>query len=662
MLVTSALLAAAISVIAALLILWSNPARNVNRAIFSCTLHLAAWLFCLHLAFVLVPGLPWVRLASAVGTWLPMHFWIVKQTIVIPPGEYGRGWLRRHWAWIALCSLLAGVCFTTWFVPAHSTGTNRIYGWGYYGYIAVNLGLYAFLLRDAWVGTRKLSGVRRLELQVWLLGGCSTAAGILALMSLSALTHDRSYVRLQPLVVLLFYGATAYAITTHRILNARQLLMVAGSRLMLVMVASAVAFLLDRALSAVFSDVVALLITTGAVLLLAAELNTWLQQTLRLYPQAGAARLAAFEIARREMEIARLLPAFSRLIKGWGQTERTLLAFGEKDLLSGDGEAIADGAAVRALRALRWATPERLARERNSPDRAELARLLEERRLGVAVIAEGPTLTAIVGAGVPVSRRPFTYPQVSHLVELAAIMQAAIERAHFSVKAQRAEQLATVGLMGAGLAHEIRNPLVTIKTFVQLLPKHYDDRAFREKFTGLIGDEVTRIDHLTEQLLDLASPRAYSPQNIELHAVLQSGLELVSGKARDRRVELRRELDAAPDRVLSDAAAVKQVLLNLCLNAIQAIPSDAAERWVRVATRRVERGIELVVEDSGPGIPAEIRARLFQPFQSTKSSGFGLGLAVCSDIVARLDATIVADPAQPGRGATFRVVLPCPAS
>ena len=167
-------------------------------------------------------------------------------------------------------------------------------------------------------------------------------------------------------------------------------------------------------------------------------------------------------------------------------------------------EIAEDSAAVKALRQLRWATPERLIRERSSPERQALAELLDHHGLGALVIGEGPTLTALVGVGTVVSRRPFTYPQVTQLLELASIIESALERAHFSVKAQHAEQLATVGLLGASLAHEIRNPLVTIKTFVQLLPKHYQDAAFRDKFFTLIGDEVTRIDRLTEQLLDLS--------------------------------------------------------------------------------------------------------------------------------------------------------------
>jgi len=245
-------------------------------------------------------------------------------------------------------------------------------------------------------------------------------------------------------------------------------------------------------------------------------------------------------------------------------------------------------------------------------------------------------------------------------MELASIVESAMERAHFSVKAQHAEQLATVGLLGASLAHEIRNPLVTIKTFVQLLPKHHQDAAFRDKFFALIGDEVTRIDRLTEQLLDLASPRAYQAHPTDLHPILRTSIELVAAKAINKRIEFQTDFQATPDKVLTDASATKQVLLNLCFNAIQAVETIDGERWVKVATRNVPKGIEMVVADSGPGIAPEIRPRLFQPFQTTKSSGFGLGLAICSDILTGLDATIAVDPSQPGQGATFRIVFPCP--
>jgi signal transduction histidine kinase len=239
-------------------------------------------------------------------------------------------------------------------------------------------------------------------------------------------------------------------------------------------------------------------------------------------------------------------------------------------------------------------------------------------------------------------------------------MQSALERVHFYNKAQHAEQLATVGLLGASVAHEIRNPLVSIKSFVQLLPVHYNDERFRAKFFGLISDEVSRIDRLTEQLLDLASPRTYSAARVSMNEIVDSTFELILPKAQQRDIQITKKFDAAPDLVYTDRSAAKQVLLNLCFNAIQAIESGTRRPGeIHIRTHSSGSRIELSVTDTGPGIEAAVYPRLFQPFETTKSSGFGLGLAICRDILANLDATIVADPPQRDQGATFRVNFPC---
>jgi signal transduction histidine kinase len=389
--------------------------------------------------------------------------------------------------------------------------------------------------------------------------------------------------------------------------------------------------------------------------------NQWLDNVFQYYRKASSARQAVYFATQEQRQIDSLELAFSNVLKGWGHADRISISTVNKKLPNFDiGAGSDDSTVVRTMRQLRWATPERLARERPSPERDAVARHLSDSDIGVLVIAEGLALSVLIGVGVGASRRPYTYPQVTELMELASIMGSALERAHFSAKIQHAEQLATVGLLGASLAHEIRNPLVSIKTFVQLLPTHYSDPAFRQKFFRLISDEVGRIDQLTEQLLDLAAPRTYVAQHIQLHPLLEASVELVAAKAAHRDINVITDLGAHPDAAFTDAAAAKQVILNLCFNAVQAVDThDGPERWVRVSTRNTTVGIEMAVADSGPGIPPEIRPRLFQPFQTTKSTGFGLGLAICSDILTNLNASISVDPTESGRGATFRVTFPC---
>jgi signal transduction histidine kinase len=285
---------------------------------------------------------------------------------------------------------------------------------------------------------------------------------------------------------------------------------------------------------------------------------------------------------------------------------------------------------------------------------------LTEHQFAAIVTNAGPTISFAIGFGPPRTQKPFTHPEITQLLDVVGTIETSLSRARYLKQTQQSEQLATVGLLGASIAHEIRNPLVSIKTFVQLLPDHYQEAVFRDKFFRLIGDEVGRIDRLTEQLLDLSAPRALVARTVEVHAVLRSCVDLVAAKAGDKGVRLISNFQASPDVVHTDPDALKQVILNLSFNAIQSLEQTAGERWIRIETAKLDDSLEVAVIDSGPGISQEVWSRLFQPFQTTKSSGFGLGLAICKDILSSLHASITADPPVTGCGATFRIILPCP--
>ena len=648
---------AAIAVIVGFVAFWSNPRRTANAGFFALSVLIALWLVCLssaaqggeHQFF-------WTRMTSLVGALIVLPFWFIKESIVRAE-DSARQILKRGRWWFLACLALCAVMFVDKVVQF---GSIRV-GLGFFGFIAGLTLSYVWLCRQTLREMRAHSGVKRIELQIILLGGSAAAFGVILLMALKAVLQVPFLTRLQPLVAVAFYVGTVVAMTTSRVFNARQILIVGLQKFVLVSVVAAFAYGLEFVFTDLLPGPVALLLIVSIAMWLASLLREWLDRRFEFYPQGKAARQAAFAAAQRERTITDLETAFRGVLTGWGNSERALILSGNKQSL-GSGAVQLEGAGpvMRTMRELRWATPERLARERSSPDRQVLRDFLTEQQLGVLVIEEGLALTVLVGVGQSASRRPYTYPQVTQLMELGTIIESALERAHFSAKIQHTEQLATVGVLGASLAHEIRNPLVSIKTFVQLLPNHYQDPAFRQKFFRLIIDEVNRIDQLTDQLLDLSAPRAYQATMIDLHPFLLAGIDLVAAKASHRQVELKTDFRAAPDRAFTDASAAKQVMLNLCFNAIQAVEAcDEAARWVQITTRNVGDRIEMAVSDGGPGIAPEIRPKLFQPFQTTKSTGFGLGLAVCSDILANLHATISVDPSEPGRGATFRVSFPC---
>jgi len=348
------------------------------------------------------------------------------------------------------------------------------------------------------------------------------------------------------------------------------------------------------------------------------------------------------------------------VLKDRTQSGRAVIMMCSRSRLVGGGLDLPINApAVKSLQSLRWLTPERLEREKAVAGRELLEAFLQEHHFAVVVTNAGPAISFAIALDLPRTQRPFTHPEITQLMDVVGTIETALSRARYLKQTQHAEQLATVGMLGASIAHEIRNPLVSIKTFVQLLPDHYQDAAFRDKFFRLIGDEVGRIDRLTEQLLDLSSPRVLIASNVEVHAVLSSCVDLVAAKADDKGVRLITDFRATSDLVKTDPNAVKQVLLNLCFNSIQAQEQKNGDRWIRLETTKHADYVEIIVTDNGPGIAHEVWSHLFQPFQTTKSSGFGLGLAICKDMLSSLQASIAADPPVTGYGATFRIHLPC---
>jgi signal transduction histidine kinase len=656
----SVLLAAAAAACVGSAAIWSNPKRRINRLFFTASIHVAIWLVCRYAASS-GKDLEMFRVTTAVGALMHFHLWLIKETIARAGERLKQKFIRGKW-WLANGVILGSICFTEWFIPTPKYD-GMAHQWGV-GFFVFGGGLFlsfCALCIETFRQVKALTGVQRIELQLLLMGGSATAIVVIQLMVLRSILGAGWMALLVPYVVLTFYAATVVGITTSRVFDARQLLLVSLHRICLVLIVASAAVPLWLLLESLLSAHLSILIIIAFSLWLAGLVRRWLDKILQYYPRDGSARHAALVAAQHERRVENLEKTFLGILNGWGQSERSFIfSCSKKGFEESSKWDVSEYHIVHAMRSLKWATPERLSRERRTPDRDIVTKFLGERQLGALVIDDGLTFSVLFGVGVPASRRPYTYPQVTDLMEIGSIMGSALERAHFSAKVQHTEQLATVGLLGASLAHEIRNPLVSIKTFVQLLPNHYQEAAFRDKFFRLILDEVGRIDQLTDQLLDLASPRAYLAQEIDLHPVIRASLDLVAAKAAHRQIEFITELNANPDRAFTDASAAKQVTINLFFNAIQAIEKyDGQDRWVRVATRNTSSGIEMVIADSGPGIAPEIRPRLFQPFQTTKSTGFGLGLAICSDILANLNASISVDPPELGRGATFRVNFPC---
>jgi PAS domain S-box-containing protein len=226
---------------------------------------------------------------------------------------------------------------------------------------------------------------------------------------------------------------------------------------------------------------------------------------------------------------------------------------------------------------------------------------------------------------------------------------------------RRIERLASIGAFMSGIAHEIKNPLVAIKTLAELLPEQYDDEEFRDTFTKVTLHEVDRIDALVRRLRSLSSGSTVPLHPLNVLAPLEETLSLVSGEFTRRHMQVVRAYQSPIPPIMGDHDQLKQVFVNLCLNSVEAM-GERGRLMVTVEShgKHVDQPSELVIQiaDTGPGVPAEHLSTIFDPFFTLKEQGTGLGLAICRGIIDYHRGSITAANCSEGSGAVFTVKLP----
>jgi PAS domain S-box-containing protein len=227
---------------------------------------------------------------------------------------------------------------------------------------------------------------------------------------------------------------------------------------------------------------------------------------------------------------------------------------------------------------------------------------------------------------------------------------------------RRAERLASIEAIASGLIHEIRNPLVSIKSYAQLLPSRGASDEFREMFARTASREIGRIDDLLSRFRTMSRASQHPMELVDLSVPLRDTLETLHAELQDRKIQVRQVGEQTRRPVLGNASQLQQLFLNLCLNAIQAM-DPGGELTVRVADLSEGGGSTLLVEvaDTGPGIPEHLLATIFDPFVTTKPHGTGLGLAICRSIADAHHARLSARNNVGRPGCTFTVEFPVPA-
>jgi PAS domain S-box-containing protein len=266
------------------------------------------------------------------------------------------------------------------------------------------------------------------------------------------------------------------------------------------------------------------------------------------------------------------------------------------------------------------------------------------------------------GQQFPVHVSVSEYPSETQTLRIAIIrdltqsQQAEHERLTMAreTEALRAQQMATLAQLATGVAHEIRNPLTSIKMLIQVNRDKFAEQGLPTDDMELVEQEIRRMERSVNSLLDYARPEASEFAKFAIADVVRRTIRLVDGRCRSQNVAIEVETPSEPIFVFGDPAQIQQLLLNLILNALDSMPAGGK---LKLAVRTAAAQVEVTVSDTGTGIDDAVVGRLFAPFVTTKPNGVGLGLGICRRIAESHRGQLSGSNLVSG-GAQFQLTLP----
>lgn len=215
------------------------------------------------------------------------------------------------------------------------------------------------------------------------------------------------------------------------------------------------------------------------------------------------------------------------------------------------------------------------------------------------------------------------------------------------------DKMQSLGNLITGIAHEIRNPLTSIKAYTQLIPKKIDDVKFREMISRDIPQEIERLDKLVRDLLEYSKPRKPFMEKINLQEAVDNALLLLKNNIKEKSIKLEIYIDKKIT-VVFDRNHLQQILINILLNATESM--DKEEKRITIQAQEIQNSINLSIKDNGCGIDKNVLPRIFNPFFTTKATGTGLGLYVSYQLLLQNNGDITIDTVQ-GEGTTFTIIF-----
>jgi len=669
----------------------SQPSGPANRAFACLALTLGAWTLSngLVTAYAHTPwGIVWARSAFFSASLLPL--WCFRFVSVFPT-PLPRTSYRLKWL-ITGCALTSCAASLTPLLARATSSVDRAlhmtYGPLYpaFGaYLVLSLAFSLLLL------SRKLHfliGVERLQVQFVLFGiGIAAVGGSITNLLFPLIFRTSRLNVYGPIFGLVMGGFIAHAIVRYRLLNIR-LVVRRGVTEVGASLIAAVAFLvlaeITSWLLAIEPQALPLAVTLILALVVAQvfqPLRSGVQSGLDYYffrtPYDYAAALREISRSMGDIIDLRLLFEYTcRAISDTVHAERVALYIGDAGgsdfrLESSWGadepplpRAVPESSLlIQSLRsanlsALITADLRRGANGTSSDALDEIQRLGAECILPVFVQGQFGGFYVI---GPKRSSDPYFTADIDLITAVASQVGIA-SRLHVQIglaeaEKRRAERMVSFGALARGLAHEIKNPLVAIRTFAELLPERANDEEFRDSFGKIVLQEIGRIDQLVARLRGFAAPPIPRFRPVDLTSLLRDTLALLRGEIERAKVRIAVTGERSAPSIPGDPAQLKSLFLNILMNALEAI-DQGGQITIRYSHRSEDHLLVIEIADTGPGVPGELLPKVFDTFVTTKPEGSGLGLAICRAIADAHRATIRAENNVAGPG--MKVVLEFP--
>src|SRR5258708_5189877 len=535
--------------------LWANTRRMLNKLFALLALTQSVWLFCVieaveegknYRSIGLGNPAPWIVAAAVAASFMPLCGWLIKNAIETIDQRSIVFKIKCSF-WLTITGFLIALCYSKNFIPFDSAPSHETHGLAYYlNFIVINLLFCSILIRSLF-SWRKATGIKRAELGFLALNGSIGATVMTLLVMVSAFSQNRLYSRLNPVVLFTIYCVAAWGITNNKVFNARQLFFLAVQRLALLLAIIGSAYVIYSKSKRSNTTLLTFTAITSVASIVgySAHAHFTSSTSRRIKNRTDQQKKELLSIFYKEKNPKSLITEFEHQLAKWTNAERVLILKLEEEYYVSSNLILPlqllDGT---SLCALGWTTPEALGRARSSPSDHNLQQIILKHDISGIVaptrVSNPPNLIITIKRAE--NLRPITYPEIRELTELSEIIENLLSRAQSDLQAVQTAQLITIGLLGASFAHEIRNPLDSIRSFANLLIENKPtDQILIGEFAALIPKEVSRITHLTEQLLELARPKQFEFGQLDFDKIVSECLELLRSKL--KRTTIRLDVD-----------------------------------------------------------------------------------------------------------------------